>query len=312
MDKILVTPRSFGKNNHKPFEMLKENGYEIIVNPYQRIMTREEMIKEIADMDGVIIGVDPLGSEVLKQAPKLKAISKYGVGLDNIDLGFAKQHGIAVTKTAGANADAVADYTVALLLATARRMIYIDQECRKRNWAKINSLQMCHKTLGLIGLGNIGKLVAKKVTGFEMKVLAYDVFQDAEYAAKNGIEYVDLATVLKEADFISIHLPLLEETKNLISYKEFEMMKEQAVLVNTARGGIIDEEALLWALQNHQIWGAGIDVFEEEPPRNDGFLRLENIIIGSHCAASTFEAIDNMGIMAAQNIIDSLQSADRK
>jgi D-3-phosphoglycerate dehydrogenase len=312
MDKILVTPRSFGKNNPQPFEMLKEKGYEITVNPYHRIMTQEEMISQIADMDGVIIGVDPLGSEVLKQAPKLKAISKYGVGLDNIDLEFAKQHGIAVTKTVGANSDAVADYAVALLLATARRIVYIDQECRKRNWAKTNSLQMCHKTLGLIGLGNIGKLVVKKVAGFEMKVLAYDVFHDVEYAAKHGIEYVDLATVLKEADFISIHLPLLAETKNLISYQEFEMMKAKAVLVNTARGGIIDEKALLWALQNHKIWGAGIDVFEEEPPRNDEFLGLDNIIIGSHCAASTFEAVDNMGVMAAQNLIDSLKSAVRK
>lgn len=116
-----------------------------------------------------------------------------------------------------------------------------------------------------------------------------------------------MQTLLKESDFISVHLPLVESTKNLISYKEFEMMKDKAVLVNTARGGIIDEEALLWALKNNKIWGAGIDVFEQEPPSNDEFLKLDNIIIGSQCAVSTFEAIDNMGIMAAQNLIDSLE-----
>jgi D-3-phosphoglycerate dehydrogenase len=309
MKRVLVTPRSFGKNDPKPLEMLQEKGYEIIVNPYGRIMTELEMIQQIADIEGIIIGVDPLDREVLTHASKLKAIAKYGVGLDNIDLEYAGQRGIIVTKTVGANADAVADYTVALMMAASRRIVYIDQECRKRDWVKTNSIQMAEKTLGLIGLGNIGKLVAKKVTGFEMNILAYDVFQDQEYAAAHGIQYVDLPVLLREADFISIHLPLLETTKKLISYQEFKMMKEKAVLINTARGGIIDEEALLWALQNHKIWGAGIDVFEEEPPRDNAFLKLDNIIIGSHCAASTFEAIDNMGIMAAHNLIDSLQKS---
>ncbi|HBE78468.1 MAG TPA: hydroxyacid dehydrogenase [Firmicutes bacterium] len=310
--KILVTPRSFGKSDPKPFTLLKEKGYEVIVNPYPRIMTQEEMIKEIKDVDGVIIGVDPLNSEVLTRAANLRAISKYGVGLDNIDLELAKSRGIKVSKTIGANSEAVAEFAVTLMLATARRMPFIDQECRKRNWAKIKAIQMDHKTLGLIGLGNIGKCVTKKVSGYDMSVIAYDVVQDQEYAKRNGIEFVDLETLLKKSDFISIHLPLVEATKNLISYKEFEMMKEKAVLVNTARGGIINEEALLWALKNNKIWGAGIDVFEEEPPKNDEFLKLDNIIIGSHCAASTMEAIDNMGIMAAQNLINSLEDVHER
>jgi D-3-phosphoglycerate dehydrogenase len=309
MKRVLATPRSFGKNNPRPFEMLKENGCEVIVNPYGRIMTQAEMIKELTEIDGIIIGVDPLNREVLTHAPKLKAISKYGVGLDNIDLEYTGQRGIIVTKTVGANADAVAEYAVALMMAASRRIVYIDQECRKRDWVKTNSIQMTGKTLGLIGMGSIGKLVAKKVNGFGMRILAYDVFQDHEYAATNGIEYVNLPTLLQKADYISLHLPLVETTRNLISYQEFEMMKDKAVLINTARGGVIDEEALLWALQNHKIWGAGIDVFEEEPPRDDAFLKLDNIIIGSHCAASTFEAIDNMGIMAARNLIDSFQKS---
>ncbi|MDF2501749.1 MAG: Phosphoglycerate dehydrogenase [Anaerosporomusa subterranea] len=308
MKKILITPRSFGKNNNKPIELLKEKGYEIITNPYQRIMTQEEMSVAIRDVDGVVIGVDPLNGEVLKNAKQLKAISKYGVGLDNIDLAYAEQRGIVVTKTVGANTGAVADFAVTLMLATARRMVYIDQECRQRNWAKVSTIQMDNKTLGLIGLGSIAKAVVKKVSGFDMKIIAYDTSPDLEYAQKHNITYVDLETLLQESDFISIHLPLLDSTKNLISSKEFALMKQTAVLVNTARGGIIDEAALLSALKNRRIWGAGIDVFEAEPPSNDEFLKLDNIIIGSHCAASTFEAIDAMGMMAAENLINSLET----
>ncbi|MDK2933228.1 MAG: hypothetical protein PWP27_1038, partial [Clostridiales bacterium] len=266
--KVLVTPRSFGKSNPRPIEMLKEQGYEVVLNPYGNIMTEEEMINEIQDVDGIIIGVDPLNSNVLRHAKKLKAISKYGVGVDNIDIEYAKKEGIPVTRAVGANANAVADYAVALMLGVARRIVYIDQECRQLNWSKITTIEMWNKTLGLVGLGSIGKGVAKRISGFNMKVLAYDLYQDEEYAKANNIEYVSLEKLLKESDFISLHLPLTKDTKNLISYKEFEMMKDKAVIVNTARGGIIDEEALLWALKENKIWGAGIDVFEEEPPKN--------------------------------------------
>ncbi|MDK2798725.1 MAG: hypothetical protein PWQ70_344 [Clostridiales bacterium] len=310
--KVLVTPRSFGKSNPRPIEMLKEQGYEVVLNPYGNIMTEEEMINEIQDVDGIIIGVDPLNSNVLRHAKKLKAISKYGVGVDNIDIEYAKKEGIPVTRAVGANANAVADYAVALMLGVARRIVYIDQECRQLNWSKITTIEMWNKTLGLVGLGSIGKGVAKRISGFNMKVLAYDLYQDEEYAKANNIEYVSLEKLLKESDFISLHLPLTKDTKNLISYKEFEMMKDKAVIVNTARGGIIDEEALLWALKENKIWGAGIDVFEEEPPKNQELLKLDNIIIGSHCAASTYEAIDNMGMMAAQNLIQCLEDKNTK
>jgi D-3-phosphoglycerate dehydrogenase len=193
------------------------------------------------------------------------------------------------------------------MLAVARRAAYIDAECRKLNWTKINSLQMTGKTLGLVGLGAIGKLVANKVKGFEMTVLAHDAFRDEAYAAANGIQYVDLETLLKRSDFISIHVPLLESTAKMISHQQFELMKSTAVIVNTARGGIIDEDALLTALRGNRIWGAGIDVFEEEPPKNVDLLKLDNIVVGSHCAASTVEAVDNMGLMSARNLIRSLE-----
>lgn len=306
MTKVLITPRSFGKHSQKPFELLQEKGYEIVINPYGRILTQEEMIKEIEDVDGIIVGVDPLNAEVLKHAKKLKVISKYGVGTDNIDIEYAKNNNIAVTITRGANSDAVADYAFSLMISAARKLIPIDKGCRKLNWGKVTTIGVYDKTLGLIGLGNIGKGVAKRAQGFNMKVLAYDLFKDEEFASKNDIEYVTIERILKEADFISLHLPLTKDTEHIIGEKELKMMKKTAVIVNTARGGLIDENALCNALKDNEIWGAGVDVFEHEPPNNEQLLILDNIVIGSHCAASTFEAVDNMGIMASQNIINNL------
>jgi len=305
--KVLITPRSFGKSSSKPLDLLKEKGYEVVMNPYGRILTREEMMKHIVDVDGIIVGVDPLDREVLACGKRLKAISKYGVGTDNIDMEFAKEKNIPVMRTVGANSDAVADFTFALMLAVARRIVEIDAGCRKLNWNKITSIEVYGKTLGLIGLGSIGKKVARRAAGFDMKVLAFDTFKDEVYAKENGITYVTLEELLKESDFISLHLPLTEETRNLISYEQFKMMKPMAVLVNTARGGIIDENALLWALKEKRIWGAGIDVFEEEPPKNSELLKMDNIVIGSHCAASTYEAIEKMGMMAAENLIECFE-----
>ena len=308
--KVLITPRSFGKSSSKPLDLLKEKGYEVVQNPYGRIMTRQEMMKHIVDVDGIIVGVDPLDREVLACGKRLKAISKYGVGTDNIDVEYAKEKNIPVMRTVGANAEAVADFTFALMLAVARRIVEIDAGCRKLNWNKITSIEVHGKTLGLIGLGAIGKKVARRAAGFDMKVLAFDTFKDEVYAKENGITYVTLEELLKESDFISLHLPLTDETRNLISYEQFKMMKPMAVIVNTARGGIIDENALLWALKEKRIWGAGIDVFEEEPPKNSELLKMDNIVIGSHCAASTYEAIEKMGMMAAENLIQCLEKHD--
>ena len=305
--KILVTPRSFGKNDPTPLKLLQERGYELVMNSYGRLLTKNEMIEGLRDADGVIVGVDPVDAEVIAGAPKLKAIAKYGVGTDNIDVAFAESRGIAVTKTVGANSDAVAEFAVTLMLSAARRSAFFDAECRKGNWDKSNTIQMAGRTLGLIGLGAIGKLVAKKVKGFDMPVLAYDAFQDSGYAAANGVTYVDLETLLRSSDFISIHVPLNESTRGMISEKQFGLMKKTAVLVNTARGGIIDEVALIAALKSNRIWGAGLDVFEEEPRIRAEMLDLPNIVLGSHCAASTLEAIDNMGIMSAENIIRTLE-----
>lgn len=304
MPKVVVTPRSFALHSDEPLEILKEHGFQVLLNPYGRIMTKDEMMAFIVDAEAIIVGVDPLDKEVLQCASRLKIISKYGVGTDNIDLRYAAERGIQVTVAAGANTDAVADYTFALMLAAARKVTEIDRECRKLNWTKRTTVDINKKTLGLIGLGNIGKAVARRASGFDMRIMAYDAFRDEEYAARTGIEYAaSLNELLREADFISLHLPLNSQTRHIIGEQQLAMMKETAVIVNTARGGLIDETALYDALQKQMIWGAGLDVFEEEPPRNGALLELNNLIIGSHCAASTISAINNMGRIASQNLV---------
>lgn len=305
--KVLVTPRSFGKTDPQAFKILEDAGFEIVKNDTGGILNEEQLVGLIKDCHGVVLGVDPLTKAVLDKAPNLKAIAKYGVGVDNIDLEACKARNIPVSKTIGANSEAVADYAFALILSVARRVIPIDSACRKSDWSKSTAIDVFGKTIGLIGLGAIARGVAKRAKGFNMNVIAHDVYWDDNYAKSEGIKKVELSQMYKEADFISLHIPLTDETRNMIGEKELDMMKPTAVLINTARGGIVDESALLNALKNNKIYGAGIDAFEQEPPTNKEWFGLDNVVIGSHCAASTMGATEQMGRMAAQNLIGDIK-----
>ncbi|NLD59067.1 MAG: phosphoglycerate dehydrogenase [Clostridiales bacterium] len=307
MEKVLVTPRSYGKNNPALFAMLKDAGYEVVGNETGGIMSKEQILGAIPDCVGVILGVDPFDADVIAAAPKLRAIAKYGVGVDNIDLEAAKARGIKVSRTVGANSEAVADYAMALMLALSRKVVPIDRRCRRGDWGKVTTIDVSRKTLGLFGLGAIGKHVARRAQGFSMKVMAYDVCWDEDYARANGIERAEPERIFREADFISLHLPLLPETRDFIGEAEIALMKPTAVLINTARGGLIDENALLKALKENRIWGAGIDAFMHEPPEDKMWFELDNVVLGSHCAASTVGATENMGTMATENLIRDLQ-----
>ena len=305
-EKILTTPRSYGKNMPQLFEQLENAGYEVVRNTTGGILEKEQMKELIADCAGIIVGVDPLDAEVLACAPKLRAIAKYGVGVDNIDLTYCKAHGVKVSRTVGANSEAVADYAMTLMMAVARKAVMIDRRCRKLDWGKISTRDVSHATLGLFGLGAIGKHVAKRAQGFGMKVLAYDPYWPEEYATENNIERADAETIFRTADFISLHLPLMDSTRNFVGEKEIAMMKKDAILINTARGGLIDEAALLKALKEERIYGAGIDAFAHEPPEDPAWFELDNVVLGSHCAASTRGATENMGTMATENLIRDL------
>ena len=306
-EKILTTPRSYGKNMPELFDRLEAAGYEVVRNTTGGILEKEQMKQLIADCAGVIVGVDPLDAEVLACAPKLRAVAKYGVGVDNIDMDYCAAHGIRVSRTVGANSEAVADYAVALMLAVARRVPMIDRKCRQMNWGKITTRDVSHATLGLFGLGAIGKNVAKRAQGFGMRVMAYDPYWPEDFARENGIQRADAETIFREADFISLHLPLMPETEGFVGEKELSMMKPTAILINTARGGLVDEKALLAALKENRIYGAGLDAFAHEPPEDDDWFTLDNVVLGSHCAASTTGATENMGRMATENILLDLK-----
>lgn len=305
-DKVLVTPRSFGREDPALFDRLTAAGFELVLNDTGSILTKEQMIERIAPCAGVIVGVDPLDADVIAAAPNLRAIAKYGVGVDNIDLEAAKARGIRVSRTVGANAAAVADYAMALMLALSRKLLLIDRRCRQGDWSKITTSDVTGATLGLMGLGAIGRLVAKRAQGFDMKVLAYDVQWDEAYAAAHEIEYAQPERILRESDFVSLHLPLLPSTENFIGEAQLRMMKPSGVLINTARGGLIDEAALLKALRGGRIGGAGLDAFRHEPPEPEWF-ELDNVVLGAHCAASTRGATLNMGRMAAENLIRDME-----
>lgn len=307
MKKILITPRSFGKTDPRPFRLIEEAGYEIVRDPSGGILSKEQMLRYVADAAGIIVGVDPVDRDVLLAAQKLRAIAKYGVGTDNIDTAFAAERGIPVSITVGANSNAVADYAFALMLACGRRVCEIDARCHNRDWSKVIGGDIYGKTLGILGLGAIGKGVVKRAAGFDMNVLAYDTYWDDAFASAHGVSRTTPDEIFSQCDFISLHLPLTAETRGMIGKEAFSKMKPAVVLINTARGGLIDEQALLEALCEKRIMGAGIDVFEEEPPQNEALYSLNNLIMGSHCAASTTGASEAMSLQATQNLLRDMQ-----
>lgn len=305
--KVLVTPRSFGKENPELFTRLTACGLTLARNTTGATLTENSMMAMLADCEGLIVGIDPVNKKVLDAAPKLQAISKYGVGLDNIDLAECERRRIRVSRTVGANSNAVADYAFALMLGVARRVAMIDRHCRKRDWGKITSLDVYGKTVGIIGLGAIGKAVARRARGFEMRLLACDTVWDEEFCSQYEIAKADPDQICREADFISLHCNLTAQTANILDARRIGLLKPTAIIINTARGGLIDEAALLAALKANKIWGAGLDVFAVEPPENADWYDLENVIIGSHCSASTKGAVEMMGSMAVSNLLRDLE-----
>jgi len=250
MAKVLITPRSFAAHSQAPYELLKEAGIEVVANPVRGILTKKDMLTHMKEVDGVILGVDPLDADVLAVAKNLSVVAKYGVGTDNIDLDYCQAHNIDVKITRNANSDAVSDYAFALMLAVARRVVEIDKCCRTNDWSKKVANDVYGKKLGILGLGAIGKGVAKRAIGFNMELYAYDVTYDEKFMTEHNILQASVETILAECDFISLHLPLTPKTKHLINAKSLASSKENLIIINTARGEIINESDLYNALKN--------------------------------------------------------------
>ena len=310
--KILITPRSFGKTSNVPFEMLDKYNYEIIKNNTGNKYNEDELLEIIEDLDGIIVGLDPITKRVLEKGKKLKVISKYGVGLDNIDLETAKKLGIKVTYTPGANNESVADFAFSLMLTLSRKVNKLDEIVRSNRWEKKIGTEIYGKTIGIIGTGAIGKGVASRATGFNMEILAYDIYPDEVFANKIGMKYVDKKTLLEKSDFITLHVPLTDEMYHFIDNEELNLMKDSAILINTSRGGIVNEDALYNALKDGKIAGAALDVYETEPPTNNKLLELDNILLSPHCGASTIDATNRMGVIAVEGLVSILEGMEPK
>ena len=281
--------------------------YELKFNETGKTFTEEQMIERAEDVEGIIVGVDPITENVIDKAKKLKAISKYGVGMDNIDLEKAKEKGIKIRNTPGTNNISVAELAIGLMFDLARNISINVNKVKNNKWERIKGIELTGKTLGIVGCGRIGKKVVNRARGLKMNVLIYDpFFDDYQILEDEKISQVNKEVLFEKSDFISLHLPLNSETENIISKEELTKMKDSAFLINTARGGLIDEKALLWALENKIIAGAACDVFSEEPPGNHLLLEFDNFLLTPHIGANTKESVMRMARKATKNMIEML------
>jgi D-3-phosphoglycerate dehydrogenase len=306
---VLVEARPFCAFNTVPMNKLKNSGMRMIDLRGSGIEDND-FIKALKQADAVLCGNDlRVNEDLFEVAPKIKVIAKMGVGLDTIDIDAASRHGAIVFHTPGVNNQAVADHTFALILSLARKIPYCDQSLREKRWehTKIVGVEIWQKTIGIIGLGAIGRCVALRAKGFQMKVAAYDLYWPAEFADQQGIEQMPLDELLKVADIVTIHARLTPENKGLINARALKLMKSTAFLINASRGAIVDESDLYQALKNGDIGGAGMDVFEQEPPTESPLLELDNVVLSPHTAAFTHEAVDNMSMGIVDQLIDYYQ-----
>lgn len=298
--------------------LLRQGGYEVIVAGQDGVISRNALLDGVRGVDALLpLLTDKIDGEVMDASSKqLKIIANYAVGFDNIDLKAAAERGIVVTNTPEVLSETVAEHTFALMLAIAHRVSEADRFTRAgkyRGWEPMLLLgrDLAKKTLGIAGLGRIGSLVAKHaVRGFDMNVIYFDVKPNADFEKEYGAKFVSMDELTKQADFISIHVPLLPTTKHLFNADRFKMMKNTAYLVNTSRGPVVDEAALVEALRNGTIAGAALDVFEAEPQLAPGLKELDNVILTPHIASGTIETRSKMAELAAENIIAVLSGKE--
>jgi len=302
--KVISTSPSFAKYSKHPIEYLDENGFAAQAFPAD--VSLEVLKPHLADADALIVAFTEVNAELLDCAPKVKIVCKHGVGVDNIDLAATKARGIWVTNVPNANKHAVADFTFALLLSLARKIPQANNRTKKGEWPQIFATDAWGKTIGICGLGNIGKQVALRAKGFNMRVVAFDFYQDTAFAAENGIEFVSKEELLENSDFITLHMPLTDQTVNFIAVNELRKMKAGAYLINASRGGVVNEADLYTALSTNMIAGAASDVFAQEPLKEHALFALDSFIATSHIAGYTDGAVNAIGEHCVENIVTAL------
>jgi len=307
MSVILVTPRSFQEAGPGPAEKLRRAGHEVRFNDLGRAMKAKEMAERARDAVAIIPGTDQITREVFEAAPDLKVVSRYGVGYESVDLKAATEFGVVVTNTPGVNSDAVADLAFSLILSLARWIPKHDSLMKQREWKRMVGVEMPGSTLGIIGMGAIGKGVARRAKGFGMRVLAYDVYFDGGFASEHGVEEAGLDELLRESDFVTLHCPVTPETEGLMSAGRIGQMKPTAYLINTARGELVDEDALCHALREGKLAGAAVDVFRTEPPWGSPLMEIDNVILSPHAGACARQTIERMAFQSVDNALAVLE-----
>ena len=301
--KIVVTSLSFGKS-----EFLRQELNKIFSNSFfnetGRHLTKAELIEVLKDADAAIVGLDKIDESILGKASRLQIISKYGVGLDNIDQGLLAKYKIRLGWEGGVNRRSVAEVTLCFMLGLCRNIFNSGFSLKQMLWNKNGGAQITGKTVGIIGCGNIGSDVIQLLSPFRCNILVHDVIDKSEFCQKQKVKETDLVNLISTSDIISLHVPLSPQTKGMVDKSFISRMKSTAFLINTSRGDVVDQAALKNALINGDIAGAALDVFEEEPPKDKEFLSLSNLMVTPHMAGNSKEAIMAMGQSAIKHLID--------
>jgi D-3-phosphoglycerate dehydrogenase len=306
--RLLVTPTSYGKNDPRLKTELEALVGEVVYNPTGKPLTSTEVARLLPGMDGYIAGLDAIDASALEAADRLKVIARYGVGVDSVDLAAAQARRIVVTNTPGANSVSVAELALGLMLALARQIPEAVEAVHQGKWPRYTGISLEGKVIGILGLGAIGKQLARRLAGFDCRILAFDPFADLAFAKENHVELATMDEVIGHSDFVSLHLPLLPETRGLVSDDFLSKMKKGSFLINTSRGEAVDETALLKALQSGHLKGAGLDAFTVEPPDpQNPLLALPQVITTPHLGAQTDGATSNMGWFAMRDCVAVLK-----
>lgn len=308
---ILVTPTSYGRNDPSLKTELEKAAGKVTYNTTGKPLSSAGLVDLLPGVDGYIAGLDVINAAALAAAEQLQVVSRYGVGVSNVDLDAARKKGIIVTNTPGANAKSVAELTMGLILNLVRPLIDAAAQTRQGAWPRTKGQSLVDKTIGLIGLGAIGKEVARRLAGFDCRILAYDVQIDAEFAAEHNIEIVSQESLLQQADIVSLHLPVLPQTRGMVNDDFLRQMKSNAYLINSSRGELVDEEALYTALITGRLAGAALDAFSQEPPGAENpLLQLPQVIPTPHMGAHTDGATNAMGSMALADCLAVLRGQE--
>jgi D-3-phosphoglycerate dehydrogenase len=303
--KVLTSPSSFGQVGPQPLDILAATGFEVINNPYGRKLTEDEVIELAKDCIGIVAGVEPLTAKVMDALPDLKCISRVGIGMDNVDLEYARQKSIIVVNTPDGPTRGVAELTLAMTLSLLRRIPQADAALKNKQWKKQTGNLILDKKIGIIGLGRIGRAVAQLFRGIGNPVIGYDVIRNEEWGNQYGVGLVDFKTLISTADIISLHVPGNPDKTYLIGEEEIKQMKDGAFFINISRGGIADEAALYNALKTNKLRGAAIDVFSEEPYAGP-LTELDNVVLTPHIGSYAEEGKLIMEVDAVKNLIAAL------